>query len=231
MMLFTGAPQPFWPEAMVSVGSPDDNTPWVVNLPIARHLHFPLLNRARLSLWGACFPFFEALLLKRASQAGPSFICCFTVTLKEGGSVSPQLGHDCCPSVRREQCKHGQPSRQCNLSFPICLPQLCSFRARVSLHNGVFTALDTRLQELRETCLQLRDDVDQCVVSLACSQPCSVQAKVLLRLRRRLNCGYPRAMHSLTAWSATLLQIFTTTLPWRRQHMRKLSQALVSAFP
>ena len=31
LILFTGeASQPFWPEAMVSVGSPDDNTPWVV---------------------------------------------------------------------------------------------------------------------------------------------------------------------------------------------------------
>ena len=30
--------------------------------------------------------------------------------------------------------------------------------------------MDTRLQELHETCLQLRDDIDQCVVSLAALQ-------------------------------------------------------------
>ena len=40
MLLFTGeAPQPFWPEAIVGVGSADDNTPWVVDLPMTRHRH------------------------------------------------------------------------------------------------------------------------------------------------------------------------------------------------
>ena len=43
-------------------------------------------------------------------------------------------------------------------------------RACVSLHNEVLLALDTRLQELHETCLQLRNDVDQGVASLAALQ-------------------------------------------------------------
>ena len=39
-------------------------------------------------------------------------------------------------------------------------------RARISLRNEVLIVLDTRLQELRNICLQLRDDVDQCGVAL-----------------------------------------------------------------
>ena len=38
--------------------------------------------------------------------------------------------------------------------------------ARISLRNEVLLTLDTRLQELHDTCLQLRDDVDQCGVAL-----------------------------------------------------------------
>ena len=43
-------------------------------------------------------------------------------------------------------------------------------RARISLHNEALAALDARLQELREICLQLRNDVDQGMVSLAALQ-------------------------------------------------------------